>query len=101
MKSNLTPHVLDAIPAMADVFSGSVPRPAVLRRGDDVTTWAQRSTAVRRLAQLWGVDAATVQAFDTQDAELGEFLGDVGAYVILGGRLVALNVDGTRGAWRE
>lgn len=93
--------IIDAVPAMADVFSGAVPRPEELRPGDDVLTWAKRSTAILRLCKQWGVKLSTLRVgLNASGAEdLVEFLGDPGAVVHLAGRLVALNIDGTRAAF--
>lgn len=42
-----------------------------------------------------------VKPAQSTDDDLADFLGDFGAWVTFGGRLVALNVDGTRCAMRE
>ena len=97
----MQPVIYDCMPAMADVFSGAIPRPIVLRPGDDVATWARTTASILRLADRWGLDAATVQPAQSTDDDLADFLGDFGAWVTFGGRLVALNCDGTRCAMRE
>ena len=90
----------DGAPAMADVFSGAVPRPHALRRGENVAAWARRASAILTLGRTWGVDVATV-APAPRDEELIDALGDGAACVTLGGRVIALNTDGTRAAYRQ
>lgn len=97
----MQPVIYDCMPAMADVFSGAIPRPVVLKPGRDVAKWARSTASILRLADRWGIDAATVRAAQSTDDELADFLGDFAAWVTFGGRLVALNVDGTRCAMRE
>ena len=96
------PTIHDAMPAMADVISGSIPRPTRLKPGADVARWARKSASILSLADRWGVAAATVQpAPGADDDDLADAMGDFGAWVTFGGRLVALNCDGTRCAWRQ
>ena len=110
----------DCMPAMADVISGSVPRPADLPEGlqvdDKVGTvagyvpWCDvapawrvlglpRASAVCYVAQR-GRDPQDVlcQAIYAQAGELRAALGENGAVICAGGRLVAFNSDGTRAA---
>lgn len=93
--------IQDCMPMFADVISGAVPRPVELRPGADVATWARETPAIRKLCEAWDVtpDALRVGLGQSGAADLVDALGDSGAVVHLAGRLVALNVDGTRCAF--
>jgi len=90
--------IRDCMPMMADVVSGAIPRPEALRPGADVAAWARNTPAIRKLCEAWAVtpDALRVGLGQSGAADLVDALGDPGAVVHLAGRLVALNVDGTR-----
>lgn len=95
----------DCMPMMADVISGAVPRPRWLAAGEDVLTWARETPAIRTLCARWGVDVGALRVGRGDSAPVGaswallDALGDGAAVVHLGGRLIALNVDGTRCAY--
>jgi hypothetical protein len=86
---------------MADVISGAIPEPEALQPGADVATWARATPAIRNLCAAWDVTPAALCVGLNQSgaADLFDALGDSGAAVHLAGRLVVLNVDGTRCAF--
>ena len=73
----MQPVIYDCMPAMADVFSGAIPRPVVLKPGRDVAKWARSTASILRLADRWGIDAATVKPAQSTDDELADFLSAV------------------------
>ena len=85
-----------ALPTMADVIN-----PWLNSGKTQAKMGSGRAASILRLADRWGIDAATVKPAQSTDDDLADFLGDFGAWVTFGGRLVALNVDGTRCAMRE
>jgi len=93
--------IQDCMPMMADVVSGAIPEPVELRPGADVVAWARETPAVRTLCRHWAVsaDMLRVGLGASGAADLIDALGDSGAVIHLAGRLVALNVDGTRCAY--
>ena len=93
--------IRDCMPMMADVVSGAIPEPVALTPGQDVATWARATPAIRKLCEAWDVtpDALRAGLGQSGAADLVDALGDPGAVVHLAGRLVALNIDGTRCAF--
>jgi hypothetical protein len=93
---------------MADVVSGAIPEPVALTPGQDVATWARATPAIRKLCEAWDVTPDMLRVGYVPDGqreviggtwELVDTLGAPGAVVYLAGRLVALNIDGTRCAF--
>ena len=95
--------IQDCMPMMADVVSGTIPAPVELAPGADLRTWARNTPAIRRLCAQWAVTDAFLRVGlrDSGAAHLREALGDVGPTVHLAGRLIVLNVDGTRCAYYD
>jgi len=100
--------IRDCMPMMADVVSGAILAPVALRPGADVATWARETPAIRKLCEAWAVTPDALRVDYVSDGtrevidgtwELVDALGDPGAVVHLVGRLVALNIDGTRCAY--
>jgi hypothetical protein len=100
--------IQDCMPMMADVISGAIPEPEALHPGADVATWARATPAIRKLCEARDVTPAALRVDYVPDGtrevvdgtwELVGALGDPGAVVHLAGRLVVLNVDGTRCAF--
>lgn len=88
--------VQDCTPMMADVVSGAVPRPRPLEPGEDPATWALNTPALRRLRLA---DIAPNAGGDLQDLADALGGGDDVTFLHHEGRIIALNVDGTRAAF--
>jgi hypothetical protein len=116
-------QVRDFMPAMADVISGSTPRPVELPDGlpadahvataDGDVYWPDVSPAWRGLELGDAADVCMVarhgrdpygqfcQRVHDQVNELRDLLGERGPAVCIGGQVIVFNADGTRAAYSE
>ncbi len=86
-------YVVNAMPLIADVVSGSAPRPRLRAHGESVEAWARQSPAWRHVERLGAVVAEPVpegaaRAFAELDCNAGA--------MAVGGAWIGLNEDGTR-----
>jgi hypothetical protein len=101
--TNIT--IQDFMPMVADVVSGAVPRPTELQDGETPTgQWYDTAPAWRGLSL--DADCKAVAGYGTPPtdnadliADLRAALGEPGAAVVAGSRVIVFNRDGTRAAF--